>query len=420
MNIQVIQYKPTMKTSSGNVVISNINKPRSLDEFDINVIDLSSPDIWYNNAASRTDLLVANDLRSVRAMIDRVSSSTTLFVLPANVLYHYHYGYMSGKGNTFHYSAQLKDMIPELCAGILHRLILPFVADNSLVFEATETIINDVVYSSDFFLDNYAEKTIRTNSIKSNKPTTVYIEGQNCYITTLNITENVDYLLNYINSIIYVQTEDPEPEWMQQIVFLDDTELQETIVEQKEIIQGAEQIIKNNQEKLEENKRYKSILYTNGSELVEVVFDILEQLLDCDLSDFVDKKQEDFLIKKESYTLIGEIKGITSNVKNDNVSQLETHFQQYQDALEEEGRSENVFQVLIINPLRSKPIAEREPVHERQIKLATRNGSVIIETKTLLKLYECFLQHKITSEQCEKLFTHKTGLLQEQDILDLM
>ena len=127
------------------------------------------------------------------------------------------------------------------------------------------------------------------------------------------------------------------------------------------------------------------------------------------------KKKEDFLIKKPDYTLIGEIKGITSNVKNDNVTQLETHYQNYMDTLQESGAEENVHQILIINPLRTKPLSEREPVNENQIKLAKRNESLIIETKTLLRLFEKFLQGIITTEDCERLFTTKAGLLEEID-----
>ena len=66
----------------------------------------------------------------------------------------------------------------------------------------------------------------------------------------------------------------------------------------------------------------KSVLYTNGDELVQVVFEILEELLGCDLSQFVDLKKEDFLFTIEDTTFIGEIKGVNSNVKNPNITQL--------------------------------------------------------------------------------------------------
>jgi len=37
---------------------------------------------------------------------------------------------------------------------------------------------------------------------------------------------------------------------------------------------------------LDKNNEYKSILYTQGDELVKVVFEIIEQMFGCDLSNF--------------------------------------------------------------------------------------------------------------------------------------
>ena len=113
--------------------------------------------------------------------------------------------------------------------------------------------------------------------------------------------------------------------------------------------------------------------------------------------------------------MIGEIKGVTSNVKNEHITQLETHYQQYQDHLQESNQTENISQVLIINPLRNKPIAERELVHEKQIELAKRNGSLIIETVKLLKLFELFLQGDLCTDECIELLTKKTGILEYSD-----
>ena len=79
---------------------------------------------------------------------------------------------------------------------------------------------------------------------------------------------------------------------------------------------------------------------------------------------------------------------ITSNVKSEHISQLDVHFQTYKDKLTEEEREENVHQLLIINPFRTKPLEEREPVNQQQIDLAERNGCLIIETNTLLRIFE--------------------------------
>ena len=105
---------------------------------------------------------------------------------------------------------------------------------------------------------------------------------------------------------------------------------------------------------------------------------ILDELLDYDSSEFVDEKREDFLVKKEDITFIGEIKGVSSAIANKNVSQLDVHVQSYLDNLQEERKEEKVKGLLIINHQRNKPIEERQEVHEHQVNLAKRNVSLII------------------------------------------
>ena len=51
-----------------------------------------------------------------------------------------------------------------------------------------------------------------------------------------------------------------------------------------------------------------------------------------------------------------------------------------------------------------------------EIKLAERNGSLIIETSTLLKLFELFLQKRLSSKECQELFSMKKGLLTIEDV----
>ena len=114
--------------------------------------------------------------------------------------------------------------------------------------------------------------------------------------------------------------------------------------------------------------------------------------------------------------MIGEIKGVTSNVKNDHIGQIEHHYQRYMDELEEKQTSEDVHQLLIISSFRTKAPEEREPIDDKQISLAKRNGCLIIETKTLLKIFEKYLENSITSAQCIQLFCTRTGLLQITDI----
>ena len=139
---------------------------------------------------------------------------------------------------------------------------------------------------------------------------------------------------------------------------------------------------------------------------------ILDELLDYDSSEFVDEKREDFLVKKEDITFIGEIKGVSSAIANKNVSQLDVHVQSYLDNLQEERKEEKVKGLLIINHQRNKPIEERQEVHEHQVNLAKRNGSLIIETQTLLRIFEKYKLGRITKEECKKLFEDNVGLLE--------
>jgi len=142
---------------------------------------------------------------------------------------------------------------------------------------------------------------------------------------------------------------------------------------------------------------------------------ILEIILECDLSQFIDEKREDFLIRIGKEVFIGEIKGVNTNIKNEYISQLDVHYHRYMDEIEDEPCEENVHALLIINPFRMKELKDREPVHESQIALAKRNNSLIIETKNLLKLLELFQKGILSSEDCINIFKSKTGLLSVDD-----
>ena len=90
---------------------------------------------------------------------------------------------------------------------------------------------------------------------------------------------------------------------------------------------------------------------------------------------------------------------------------MDVHCQGYKDKLQEENKEENIKGLLVINPLRSKPLEERVPIHEIQIALAKRNESLIIETKILLELFERFRRGEIDTKKIIEVFSLKTGLL---------
>ncbi len=389
---------------------SSMQSPQSLDEYDVNIIDLTSENLWYCDGQQPRSVNKIYDFTSLQKMAELSRSTLLLFVLPQNVDFKYHKHFNSDR--YVYNTVKMKDNIPNLWTEILPCLLPGGLYLPELIYENTKTKIGELLYKAAFYFNSNID--VLSESIKSQKATTIKVNNR-LFVTTLDITASTEKTENFLNQIVPIRNKTEIPDWMEQITFGDDEIQTSLICDCEEKIRQAKNQIEHAKDRLRENMLYKSILYTNGDELVKVVYVMLEKMLDYDLSGFVDEKKEDFLVKKQEYTLIGEIKGITSNVKNDNISQLENHYQQYIDTLQESGTEENVHQILIINPLRTRPLSEREPVHENQIKLAKRNESLIIETRTLLRLFEEYLRERITMEDCERLFTTKTGLLEEKD-----
>lgn len=408
MNIQIISAHEKSVPRSTAVIYSQIDLPKSLDEFDINIIDLSSADLWKYTGDTILGINQINDFKSISNMISRKSLSKILIVLPPNVRFYYDYSKQAAK---YRGSRPLKDMLDTLSNRILAYLLPANMTWPVIQFENTRTTLGSYTYIADFYFEH--PQNVVASSHRSKKPTVVEIESDSVYATTLDIFQSEEMLLGFLKHIFPTGTKDDTPGWVEDFLFADDNEQLEIVSKCKEEIAVANEQIKEAEDTLERNLQYKSILFTNGNELVQIVFKILEQILSYDLSGFVDEKREDFLIVKDEFTIIGEIKGVTSNVKNEHISQVDVHYQSYMDRLNEEGKSENVHQILIINPFRTKPINEREPVNEKQIKLAERNGCLIIETITLLKIFEKFLLGQISSQQCINIFLGTTGLLTE-------
>lgn len=246
---------------------------------------------------------------------------------------------------------------------IINKIIPQNIANNwELTYENTNTVINGKEYSAAFYFSTSFEKNILFS--KGGAKPTAICYTERLFFSSLDLSIDSFSLKDFFTAIGIEHSETQIPQWLVDLKCLDDEEQLEVVTENQQIIIEAKNKIDVAKEKLDKNLKYKSILVTNGDELVSVVFDILEQILYYDLSEFEDEKREDFSIKKDDITYIGEIKGITSNVKSENVAQVERHYQAYMDELQEKGLSENVKQLLIINPFRTKDIAIRDEVHE--------------------------------------------------------
>lgn len=411
--IQIITYDTSKYKEYPETIykISKLGEIQALDDFEICIIDLSSKLLWEYNGTEPINVNCYKDLLTIREAIINSKRTKMVIVLPQNekISYNKTYEYT---GNSKHYyytnTVQLKDNKNNMLKIIKDKLFE--IAGIGLSFEKTKTNIGNKSIDADFNFVNYIENQFEViTSSKSSKKATS-IRKNNVILTTLKILDNIENIREFINN--YCKEEKEEiPEWINNIKFFNDEQLSQEKSENIKMIEKLEEENEKLDKQLEKNLEYKSILYTNSDELVKVVLEILDEILEYDSSGFEDEKKEDFLIKKGDVTFVGEIKGLSSSAKNENVSQLEVHIQRYSDKIQEEGKEENVKGLLIINHQRNKPLEERQKVHQNQIDLATKYGVLIVETSTLLKIYEKYKLGEFTKEECKKLFVNNIGLL---------
>lgn len=392
-----------------NVTFNKFDSPQSFDDYDINIIDISCPTIWCYEYNIPTKLNIEKDILSIAEMI-KVSSSNILILLPQNVTYNYNYGrplYNPQVTERYQSQIELKNDL-SLLNSVIDKFLNASFKDPIIMYNKTSTLIQDIAINSAFvFSQNAFGEHI---TLAKNGTSVTTLNYNNVYLTTLNLSDN-----NYVNLNVFLQEigwlskQEECPEWVYREKFLDDDVLVENIEKLNAEKKVLEEKIEQNLSKLDKNLFYKSILYATGDQLVNVVNHMLDEMIGYDFDKFVDKKEEDFCIEKEDVVYIGEIKGITSNVKRSNVTQVATHKNLY---LEKEGNEDkNALAIAIINRQRSKPIAERDEVPEDIKKVAQLNEVLVITSETFLKIYESFRNGELKSEDIKELLKQK-GLLE--------
>jgi len=293
--------------------ISSFSSPKAFDSYEINLIDLNDESLWRNRENNLQLIEIANDLASIKTMITSSNKTKCVIIFPQNCKYRYYYGLMGGnKGYGYLKWCLLKDMLDLVSQKILKSLIPPKWGTYAVSYENNVTDIGGIKYNSSFYFSEYIGQIALTVAKDSDKITTVQCDDR-AYLTTLNILENEEVLRNYLFGIHVLQRGQSQyPGWLMQTPMFNDIELGEKVIACNKAIEEIEKKRDQYRKELQANLEYKSILYTNGNELVEKVFRILEVILGYDLSKFVDEKKEDFRIELESEVLIGEIKGVSA------------------------------------------------------------------------------------------------------------
>lgn len=384
--------------------VNELDSFEVFDTFDLVYIDLTDEDLWYNKGYNIDKINRTDDLRSIKEEIINTNKSKLLINLPLNETYLYHYDNYS-----FEYkkSERLKDIIPQIKT-VLAASLGGFFTSFNLDYGKNKSIVNNCEYGADFNFSSISENDVITKGKSNNRATTIQV-SDNIYITSLNVNGSYELFDNFVNTIFFKTTKENVPEWLEEIKILDDNDLAKEKEQNVNEIKNLESRNLCIDDKIENNNRIKSILYTTGDELVEVVLDMIGDIVGINLKEFEDVKEEDFRFTKDEVTFIGEIKGVSQNIKRDNISQTDLHVQEYLDRLDDND-SQKVKGILIINHQRTKKVSEREKPNNKIVNLAIRNECLIIETTTLLNLYEKYKKGELSSNDIINILKNEVGL----------
>lgn len=372
--------------------ISTFEHPKSFDEFDINVIDLNSPNLWSFSPEYQKCTEAVYHLKTLKEIMENSKKSMSIILMPANTKVS-----LLRSGGLTAQTILIKDIIKqinyELC-----ELTLSYAR---LRYEISTTTIDEQDFYSDFVFDDVDYETIkRFNGGKS----TIIKHNERLYSTTLLIKNTANDLGILISFILSRFKKFDVPDWFNSLEYFDDAALKNKRGELLDMYQQIENIDR----RINKNNKFKSILYSTGDELVGVVKEILVDIFKLTDSHFTDVKKEDFRFEFEDVNFMVEIKGINTNVKNSNIAQCKKHVT---DLIAEDDTKSpgNVKGLLIVNPQRDIEPGKREPIHANQISYAKSEGILIITTLELLKLYQAYTKDEVVSNKCFETFKNNVG-----------
>lgn len=394
MKIQIISYSTIFKINDPHIsqTISAFDRPRSFDEFDLNIIDLNSPNLWSFNSEYQKCTEAVYHLKTLKEIMRNSKRGIFIIIMPANIKVSVHYSECY-TNQTVAIKDILKQVNQELSTLVLSNI--------KLRYEISTTTIDEQNFYSDFIFDNVDGETIKwSNGGKS----TIVKHNERLYSTTLLIKNTANDLGILISFILSRFKKSDVPDWFNSLEYFDDAALKN---KRSELLDMYRQI-KNIDGQIDKNNRFKSILYSNGDELIGVVKEILVDIFKLQDDHFIDVKKEDFRFKFRDINFIVEIKGINTNVKNSNIAQCKKHVTDFLIA-EDTMSPNNVKGLLIINPQRDIEPRKREPIHADQINYAKSEGILIITTLELLKLYQAYTKDKVVSNVCFEVFKNDVG-----------
>ena len=234
--------------------VSHFSSPKSFDMFDINIIDLRSEHIYRNKQsmnAVRVDCI--SDFLTINEMIANSKKKKFIFIYLKNInfLALYEFG-------LYKISKRIKDIILYV-SGVFS--VLNKELNYKFSFERTETKLSDNVnIAADFYFPERDDFEILLRSIDSDKVTCC--KKDNLFLTTLDILTDEELQLFLEKVGLKATSNAVAPDWMNKVMLFDDAEQLKNIEENEVQIKSCQVSIAVSKDKLSENSRFKSILYT--------------------------------------------------------------------------------------------------------------------------------------------------------------
>lgn len=411
MKIQLLQDSPNYIFDQCD--INTFSSPFSPDLYDLTIIDLSSRNIW-TCGESDSQLRYKNDFENIEKMLLNYPGKKYLFILPQDITYFYNY---SERYQKYISSFELKNNILGT-KNLLHDSFKVLdTAKYSLVYEPNLSLLGDEEIESRFvFKKNSCNGCIST--VNNNYYSCIEI-SKNIFVTTLFV--NNQWVLGKILEEIFKDNEkECLPDWAEDYSFYNSASLKEKIKTNSEKQKSLIEELKKLNEQVCKNNHYKLVLTETGDKLVSVVFEMLEMMLEIDLKSFIDEHEADFIFDCLNWTLVGEIKGVSSNVRRDNISQTVYHKDRYISDCQDKNLAidkTKILPILIINRERDIPINDRHNIDAELIEYARSNDVRVLDSQNLLKLFENFLLRNIAKEEVMQFILNKGkgGLLLYDD-----
>ena len=197
-------------------------------------------------------------------------------------------------------------------------------------------------------------------------------------------------MVKFILQIDEVESEE-KVDWLNNINILDDIEIREKLNTNSKKIQKLLKEKEKLDNKTKENEYYKSILYSSGDKLVEVVKVILEEMLNIVVND-TDLKKQDLYFNLDNKNILVEVKGVNHPFQRDNISQVKRHVKDFAEENQIYGADvdKNCKGVLILNPYSKHDLEEKisKDFYSKEVIADAEYEKVCtLDTLTLLNYY---------------------------------